>query len=60
MIEFQRDIWNWDFPISKHLCQLLDRVFIHVDMTDSNVTSTEMSVRRPEISQVFCRCAARL
>ena len=31
-----------------------------VELTDSNDISAPLSVRSPEISQIFCRCASHL
>jgi hypothetical protein len=45
---------------SENLCQPLDREYSCVDLTDLNVLSAVLSVRRPEISQAFGRCAAHL
>ena len=60
MIELQRDIGNRDFQKSKNLCQLMNRVLSWVDLTDSNVISVPLSVRRPEITQALGRCVTHL
>jgi len=60
MTELQRDICNLDFPKSKHLCQPINHVYSCVDLTYSNVISASWPAKRPEISRVFGRCAARL
>jgi len=60
MIDFQCDILNQILPNSKRLCQPMDRVYSCVDLTESNVISAKLSVRRPEISHVFCTRAAHL
>jgi hypothetical protein len=52
--------WNWDLSKSKQVCQPIDRLWSCVDLTNSNVISAPLSVSRPEISQVLCRCAANL
>jgi hypothetical protein len=46
------------FSHRKTCGQPMDRVFVHVNLTDSNVIPTALSVRRSEISQLFCRCSA--
>jgi len=49
-----------ELPNSKYLCRPNDRVWICVILTDSNVISAALSVRKTEIKQVFCTCAAHL
>jgi hypothetical protein len=44
------------FWTHKLLCQPMDRVFSWDSLTDSNVISAVLSVRRPDISNVCCRC----
>ena len=60
MTDFQRDIWNRIFPNWKHLCQPMEHVCSCVDLRESNVISAALSVKKPEISHVFRRCAAHL
>ena len=45
------------FDEIKFFFQPMDRVCTCVEQTYSNVISAPLSVRRPEISQVFGRCA---
>jgi hypothetical protein len=49
MIESQLGIRNCDFPFPNNLFPPMDRACIHVDLTDSNVTWTALSVTRPAV-----------
>jgi len=60
MTNLQHGILNGDFLKSKRLCQRIDGLCSSFDLRSSNVMSSPLPLRRPEISLVFCRCAAHL
>ena len=49
---------KWGLFELKQLCLSMEHLCSYVDLTDSNVMSVPLSVRRRENSQGFCRCVA--